>query len=58
MKNPTLYRIILILILGIIIGMLDPLRWLYWKIAEVQLPSIKKESLASQSPFEQNDKSQ
>jgi len=34
------------------LGELDPLGWVYWTIAERRLPEIKRQSLATSSPFE------
>ena len=42
----------LVLIVGIIIGWLNPAAGLYWKLAEKMIPKMKAESLSSESPFE------
>lgn len=41
-----------VLIVGILIGWLNPAAELYWNLAEKKLPEIKVESLSSESPFE------
>ncbi len=40
-----------IFLVGLCIGQLKPIDWLYWKIAENEIPKIKRKSLIEQSPF-------
>jgi histidine triad (HIT) family protein len=41
-----------VFIVGLIIGWLNPADWVYWKLAQIEIPKIKAESLGSESPFE------
>lgn len=40
-------------LVGLMLGELDPIGWSAWKLIERKLPSIKEQSLAAPSPFEE-----
>lgn len=46
------FKIPLIALAAFIIGTLDPVSMVFWKVAEWHLPTLKAESLAEDSPFE------
>lgn len=50
MSRPRL--LISTLVLGVVIGQLNPLGWIVLRVAEIELPKRKAESLASPTPFE------
>jgi histidine triad (HIT) family protein len=41
----------IVFVVGLCIGQLKPIDWMYWKIAENEIPKIKRKSLIEQSPF-------
>jgi histidine triad (HIT) family protein len=45
-------RSVVFLLVGVLIGELDPIGWVAWRFIAGRLPDIKTESLADPSPFE------
>ncbi|HUB86145.1 MAG TPA: HIT domain-containing protein [Rhizomicrobium sp.] len=46
------WRIGVIVLAAFVIGQLNPIGFVYWKLAEWRLPEIRAESLAHPTPFE------
>jgi histidine triad (HIT) family protein len=46
------WRIVATVLAAFVIGQLDPVGFVYWKVAEWRLPQIRAESLAHATPFE------
>jgi len=46
------WRIWMIVLAAFVIGQLNPIGFVYWKLAEWRLPEIRAESLAHPTPFE------
>lgn len=46
------WRIWVIVLAAFVIGQLNPIGFVYWKLAEWRLPEIRAESLAHPTPFE------
>jgi histidine triad (HIT) family protein len=51
-------KTLLVFVAGLLIGHLDPVGFISWKVIEERLPEIKAESLSQPSPFEQIPRSQ
>ena len=52
------WRIVATVLAAFVIGQLDPVGFVYWRVAEWRLPQIRTESLAHVTPFESIPRSQ
>lgn len=46
-------KVVVVFLLGLLIGELDPVGWAVWRIIEARLPEIRQQSLAGPSPFQE-----